>query len=368
MKIIQRYYLKEFLRLYVIITLGLSLTFTLMELMNRINDFIPQKPSIAELFQYAGLNLPQYVLYLMPMAALISGLFVFSQAERRKETTAIKASGGSMKALLMPFVFSGLLLSIAGFLISEFVVPDFSRKAHLLRDSLSKTENILAVKGGTLWLRARDAIVKVDLFLPDTGIMKGVSIMKIGDSLLTERIEAESAEWRPVWSQQSEPGGDTAKGGVWYLKEVTLYDITKGTMAYVREMQTESIDPPETFKRGMQKPEEMNVVELLSYTKRLKSAGFRNTKLIVDIYAKISYPLINLIMLVLGAALATQGAMGGGLITAAIGIFISLLYWVGYTAFLSMGYAGILQPLFAAWCMPVAFGGIAWYLFRKIPE
>jgi lipopolysaccharide export system permease protein len=368
MKIIQRYYLKEFLKLYVIIAFGLSLTFTLMELMNKVNDFIPQKPSIVDLFLYAGLNLPQYFLYLMPMAALVSGLFVFGQAERKKETIAIKASGGSMKALLMPFVVSGLLLSIAGFLISEFVVPDFSRKAHLLRDSLSKRENILAVKEGTLWLRAKDAIVKIDFFLPDKGIMKGVSIMKIEDSLLTERIEAESAEWRPVWSPQPETGADTAKGGVWYLREVTAYNITQGTIAHYREMQSESIDPPETFKKGMQKPEEMNVRELMSYTKRLKSAGFRNTKLIVDIYAKISYPLINLIMLVLGIALATQGAAGGGLITAALGIFISLLYWVGYTAFLSMGYAGILQPLLSAWCMPAAFGGTAWYLFRKIPE
>ncbi len=88
----------------------------------------------------------------------------------------------------------------------------------------------------------------------------------------------------------------------------------------------------------------------------------------VDIHSRISYPLINAIMLVLGISLAMKGEMGSGLITAAIGIFISLLYWVGHTAFLSMGYTGILPAFIAAWFMPALFGVIAFHLFSKVPE
>lgn len=363
MKIIQRYYLKEFLKLFAIIACGLGLTFSLMELINKINDFIPNRPSMGDLLLYSGLNLPQYLLYLMPMAALISGLFVFGQAGRKKETTAVKASGGSIKALLMPFVYSGVLLSIAGFLIGEFVVPDFSRKAHQLRDSLSKRENVLTFKEGTVWLRAKGAIVKIDLFLPDKGVVQGVSIMKMDDYMLTERIEADSAQWKPAREAAENP-----KKGIWYLRGVTEYKIKDGTVATYKELQSDVIDSPDVFREDMQKPEEMNVRELTAYTKRLKKAGFRNTKLTVDIHSRISYPLINLIMLVLGIALASKGHMGSGLITAAIGIFISLLYWVGYTGTLSMGYAGILPPFVAAWLMPAIFGGIAVYLFRNIPE
>jgi len=363
MKIIQRYYLKEFLKLFAIIACGLGLTFSLMELINKINDFIPNRPSMGDLLLYSGLNLPQYLLYLMPMAALISGLFVFGQAGRKKETTAVKASGGSIKALLMPFVYSGVLLSIAGFLIGEFVVPDFSRKAHQLRDSLSKRENVLTFKEGTVWLRAKGAIVKIDLFLPDKGVVQGVSIMKMDDYMLTERIEADSAQWKPAWEAAENP-----KKGIWYLRGVTEYKIKDGTVATYKELQSDVIDSPDVFREDMQKPEEMNVRELTAYTKRLKKAGFRNTKLTVDIHSRISYPLINLIMLVLGIALASKGHMGSGLITAAIGIFVSLLYWVGYTGTLSMGYAGILPPFVAAWLMPAIFGGIAVYLFRNIPE
>lgn len=375
MKILQRYYLAEFFKLFSIIGCGLGFIFSLMELINRINDFMPYRPSVKDLLLYSALNFPQYLLYLMPMAALISGLFVFGQAGRRKETTAVKASGGSMKKLLRPFLYSGVLLSAACFLIGEFIAPDFTARAHALKDTLSNSRKTLTFREGTTWLRTRDAIVKIDLFLPDKGIIKGISIMKMEDSMLVERIEAESAEWRPAVApappselikSPSTPSRET--GGVWYLRDVTSYQIKTGTVTKYTELQSDILDSRDIFREGGQRPDEMNVRELMTYTKKLKTAGFRNTKLIVDIHSRISYPLINVIMLVLGISLATRGTTGGGLITAAVGIFISLLYWIGYTASLSLGYAGILPPFVAAWFMPLVFGGGAWYVFRKIPE
>jgi len=375
MKILHRYYLKEFTTLFAVVGFGLGVVFSLMDLINKINDFIPHKPSVGDLLFYAVLTLPHYLLYLMPMVSLLSGLFVFGQAGRRRETVAIKASGGSIKILLVPFVYLGIALSIASFLLGEFVVPDCSRKTHLLKNTLSKKENILTSKEGTLWLRTRDAIVKIDLFLPSKGIIKGVTIMKMENDMLVERTEAESAEWRPALGSIGSPGTTdsqeapgSGRRGVWNLRGVTQYTTKSGTIVKYKEMQTDAVAPPEIFSIEMQQPEEMNVRELTAYTRRLKDAGFKNTKLLVDIQSRISYPLINAIMLVLGAALAVRGGLGGGLVTAAVGIFISLLYGVSYATSLSLGYTGILPPIPAAWLIPLMFGGMAWYLFRKIPE
>lgn len=377
MKLIQRYYLKEFFKLFVIIGFGLGSIFSLIELIDKINDFIPYNPSMKDLLLYCGLNFPKYVLYLMPMSALISGLFVFGQAGRKRETVAIRAAGGGIKALLLPFVYLGVILTAAAFLLGEFIVPDFSRKAHLLRDSLSssKRNTLVAFKEGTVWSRAGNAIIKIDLFMPDKGIIRGISIMKMEDDKLVERIEAESAEWRPAWKPGSPPAPQGREGtpdgserGIWYLRGATEYNIRTGTITKHSEIPSDLIRAPQIFREKIQKPEEMNIRELNSYAKRLKDAGFRNMKLTVDMHSKISYPAINVIMLVIGVSLAAAGTMGGGLITAAIGIFVSLLYWVGYTACLSMGYTGILPPILAAWLMPAVFAGVAFYLFRRIPE
>lgn len=371
MKLLQKYYLKEYLKLFSIIAFGLSLVFSLMDLINKIDDFIPHKPSMFDLFLYPALNLPQYFLYLMPVGALMSGLFVFGQAGRRRETIAIRAAGGGIKALLMPFIYAGLLFSIAAFLIGEFAVPELARKAHVLRDTLSRKENFLSFKEGSVWLRKKDAIVRIGLLLPGKGIMKDVSIMRIENDMLTERIEAESAEWRPALGPTTTGSAMTmekATKGAWYLKNVTSYNIETGAVTKSGELMSNLFNSPDIFREDMQKPEEMNVRDLLAYTKRLRNAGFRNTKLIVDVQSRISYPLINLIMLVLGIALASRGVVGGGLVTAAVGIFISLLYWVTYTLSLSMGYTGIFPAALAAWLVPAIFGIMAVHLFRTIPE
>lgn len=363
MKILQRHYMKELAVLFLTMTAGLGLIFSLIDLINRMADFIPHKPAIRSLLLYAAYSIPQYILYLMPMAALISGLFVFSHAVRKRETIAIRAAGGRMRDLLRPFVLSGILLSVAGFAVSEFATPVFLQKAHRLRDAIIKKENVLAFRNGTVWLRSRDYVVKMDIYNPEKGQSKGVSIFRIENDTVKERIEAATAEWKPALTM---PGG--ASRGEWFLRDARKYDIESGMLERQKEMQLDIPVTPDTFREGVKGPDEMNILELLKYSKRLRESGFRNVKPLVYIYSKASFPLVNLIMLILGISLAMTGKHGSGLITAAIGIGISLLYWVGFTTALSLGYTGLLPPLAATWLMPVIFGTGAFYLFRKIPE
>jgi lipopolysaccharide export system permease protein len=60
--------------------------------------------------------------------------------------------------------------------------------------------------------------------------------------------------------------------------------------------------------------------------------------------------------------------LGGGLFSAGLGLLLSLCYWFGFTLSLSLGYAGILPPVLAAWIVPLVFGSAAVYLFAKMPE
>ena len=128
------------------------------------------------------------------------------------------------------------------------------------------------------------------------------------------------------------------------------------------------LESPDLFSQGIKKVAEMDIIELSRYTKRLKAAGFRDTKLLVDLNSKISYPLANFVMLTLGAALSVMGRIGGGIFAAGLGILISFVYWLLYTLMLSMGYTSVVPPAVATWIVPVLFGIIAIFLFRKIPE
>jgi lipopolysaccharide export system permease protein len=359
MRIIQAYYIKDFLKVLGIIAVGLALIFSLLDLIDKIDELMLGNLTIFKLSLYILFNFPKYLYYLLPMALLICSLFIFSQASRNKELIALKAIGGRLKKLFYPFVVLGMLFSFVGFFIGEVVVPDFSERAREFRNSLKKKKEEFKFKEGTLWLRAKDgALVNIELYLPEKKFAKDVSIFTIEDAMLKKRIEAEEAEW--VEGQDSQ--------GMWRLKNVNIYDIERDIVKNLPEMQYPYLGSPDFFSERIKKPEEMGILELYRYTEKLKAMGVNNPRLNVDMNSKVSYPFTNFFMLLLGISLSVSGRVSSGLFAAGLGLFISFIYWLGYTLMLSMGYSGICPPVLSTWIMPITFGIVAIYLFRGIPE
>jgi lipopolysaccharide export system permease protein len=356
---LQRYYLREFIKLFSLLSVGLAFIFSILELVEKMDEFLPYKPSLDNLLLYMSLNFPKFLLYLLPAALLICALFIFSQASRSRELTAIKATGGRLKVILYPFITLGLGASIFAFVVGEIVVPDFSKRANELRYILKKEQQKIAFQEGSLWIRGEDgSIARIELYIPEKNLAQGVSIFVLKEDTLIKRIEAQEARWKTV--QNPEPS--------WLLRNVTIYDIPSGNVHKAAEIEYPDLGSPNLFTEGIKTAEEMGIIELYRYNKRLQKSGFKNTKLEVDFNSKISYPLINLFMVLLGISLAMRGTFGGGLFAAGLGLLISTIYWFTYTMTLSLGYAGVIPPFFAAWFMPFVFGVVSVLLFKKIPE
>jgi lipopolysaccharide export system permease protein len=359
MKIVQKFYLKEYLKLLAIICPGLATVFSLLDLIDKIDNFAPGKLSLMSILHYILLIMPKYLLYLLPMSLLLCSLFIFGLAARNKELIAVKASGGRLKSLFVPFIIAGLAFSLFSFVIGEFTVPSFTeRLLEFKRGFMGKTENVTAMEG-SIWLRGTDgSIVRISLYVPGRRLAQGISIFLTGEESLRKRIEAEEAEW-------SENKDGT---GIWKLRRVVLYDFEGGKLTAVPEMDYPHLESPELFGRRIKKPEEMGIVELSRYMERLNAAGISDSKLLVDYQVKVSYPLMNFFMMILGLALSVISRTGGGLFAAGVGISLSFLYWLLYTFTLSMGYARVIQPVLAPWIIPVLFGVAAVSLFKRIPE
>jgi LPS export ABC transporter permease LptG len=354
MNTVRKIYLKDFLLLLCLITVGLSSILSVLDLIGHIDNFMPNRPSFFDLALYAIYNIPRFLIYLLPMSVLICSLFTFSQAFRRGEITAIKSAGGRLRVLMYPFIAAGILLSIFSFFVTEVVAPDFSLRAVELKHVLSGLKSKSSFSEGVLWLKSKNGHpVKIDLFILDESKALGIKIFIFGDAFIKEQIIAEKASWN---------------GSTWILENVTRYNFETDVIEKVRNMPYPDLESPDFFAEDIRKPAEMGISELHRYSERLRAAGFRDTKLIVDLNAKISFPLITAFMMLLGLSLSTREMLGGGLVSAGLGLLISLIYWFGYTFTLSLGYAGILHPFLAAWVVPAAFGFFSVHLFRRIPE
>lgn len=354
--LLSRHYIKEFLKLFGLIGAGLSLALSLFDLIDRLDGFMPHDPAMTDLIRFALLNLPKNFLYLMPVGALLSSLYTMGQASRAKETTAVMAAGGRLKRLLLPFIAAGAAMSLAGFVISEFVSPRCLKEAtELKRSIMGQGATPSLFKQGAMWLRAKDgSIVNIKLYVEDRDSFQGMSVFRIDGGGLKEIIKAEEASYIKAT--------DT-----WVLKGVRKYDTQSAGIEEVAEMSYPDLGSPEVFREEARKPAEMGITELAGYIKRLREAGFRNARLEVEMNSKVSFPMVNLFMTALGVSLAARRGMKG-LAAAAVGLLISLFYYFGYTMMLSLGYSGILPPVAAVWAVPSAFGAVAAYLFAGIPE
>jgi len=351
MRLLRRYYIKIFLTLYLIISIGLSMMMSGLDLIEKIDELLPLGVTFTNILLYGLYGIPRYLSYVMPFAGLISGLYTLGQASKKKEIISIMAGGGRIKSLLLPFIVIGIMTSLISFALSEFLVPEATISAKKIRRVGRPKGSFF--KEGTIWLRAKDgSIVRMGLYLPEKDSAKKISIFRLKETGLAERIEAETA----IYS-----------GGRWLLQNTISYDIEEATIKKSPSLEFPHIEPPTFLEEDVRSPDEMGILELKNYLKKLRQAGLKNLKLEVDMQAKLSYPLINLFMLIIGISFSVRRGLGG-LLAGAAGISISLLYWIGFTVALSLGYAGVIPPQASAWLMPTAFCTIAIYLFLKIPE
>jgi len=349
---LQKLYIREFVLLLLIVASMLSALFSVISIVDRMDELIPYIHSTGTLVLLGILKTPEYLRYLLPMASLLCSIFVISSASRRNEIIAIKASGVNLKSFFIPFIAAGILLVTVDFVIAEFIAPASLRESNDIVYSLKGGKKI-SYQEGNIWIRAKNGLlVRAKLFVPQEMELYGISVFYIHDGKLTKRVEARKGRW---------------SGQDWRLRQVREFDLKRKTVRYMPEKLLKGVGETAILEREKNRLSEMSVMELIRHERRLRKAGYRNTKMKVDIQSRLSYPLANLFMVMIGIVLSLKSRKGKGMVSAGAGILISLAYWVIYTLSLSLGYAGVVPPFVSAWIVPAAFLALGGGLYLRIP-
>lgn len=357
MRLLIRLYIKEFIMAVLVVGGGLSVILSIVNLIDKLDDFMKWNAPMRDLFLYTALNIPKNLFYLLPMATLICVLFVFASAIKKNEIVAIKSVGGRIKILLVPFIIIGLILCIFAFFLSEFIMPLSLEKAEDLRIKLlsqKPSAQRLSFSEGALWLRINEnSLIRIGLYSYDDLFAQDIRIILFENGTLSGQIDAEKA----IWSHDT-----------WILLNAKKYSFRKGAVERFKKLPYPELEPPKYFTERLKKTEEMGIPELYRYIRRLRQSGHTNPKLVVDFNSRLSYPFMNFFMLILGASLPLIGRIQNSLIASGIGLGISLIYWGGYILSLSLGNTGLIPPFLSPWLMPAVFAVLSINLFRRIPE
>jgi lipopolysaccharide export system permease protein len=115
---------------------------------------------------------------------------------------------------------------------------------------------------------------------------------------------------------------------------------------------------PEDFAEEVLRPSEMNFLELRRYVDRLRASGARVENFLVDLHLKLAFPLVNFIVVLIGASLATRLRMQSAALGFGLSVAISFVYYALMRTGQALGHNGALPPYLAAWLGDVVFGAV----------
>ena len=350
MKIISRHITAEVIKYFILILIGVVMIYLVVDFFEKLDNFVDAQLPASRIVLFFMLNVPFVVFQIAPLAVLLAVLVVLGLMNKHSEIIALRAGGVSRYMILKPALAVGLVLSLALFLFADLMVPITMEKANQIWLGEVRKKELVTTRRNNIWLRGRQQLTKIKLFRPDRKTIHGVTIYQFDDQFrLTSRLDAKKGVYQ---------------NDHWQLRTIMHQERKAGTneftTTFLGKMDADIDIDLEDFQQVMKQPLEMRFAELSNYINDLESQGYDASVNRVDLHAKIAFPLVCLILTMVGAGLVLRPGDKEGLpIKIAIGLGIAFLYWILHSFFISLGYGGVLFPILAAWMTNIIFAGVS---------
>jgi lipopolysaccharide export system permease protein len=320
------------------------------------------------LLRYFYFATPQFVYYIIPLAALLATLVTVGLLTKNSELIVMRACGVSLYRSSVPLVLFAIVFSGALFELQERVLVESNLEAArlngIIRGYPMKEFGVLNRR----WVvGTRGDIYNYEFFDPRLNLFKELRQYHIDDATwsidaltyskettLTGAAPAASAvvAWtaRQGWRRQfaSNPAEDRAQH----------LDMTYTKFA----QQPAMLEPPEYFKTDAPEADRMTYSELKQYVAQLQTSGYHVVPYIVQLQRKVAFPFVTLIMTLLAVPFAVTTGRRGALYGIGIGIVLAIVYWTALSVFGALGAGGWVSPVLAAWAPNLLFGAAAVYM------
>lgn len=347
-RIIHRYVLREYLKTFSLSLSSLILIYIVVLFFQKMNIFIKHQAPFHLIFHYLLYKIPEVTFqWTLPYAVLLGTLLTLGTLSRHSEITALKAGGISLYRIILPLLFFSLIVSFFSFLGNEYIVPFTNQRTRYLLDvQVRKEQPANFFKNYKIWYRNDHRIFNIQLLDPQEKILKGFTLYQFDDHFrCTQRIDAREVKWL---------------NGRWRLYNGAVRDFGEGGSIRItpfREIEFYLKENWESFQKIERASREMSYTELRTYIQKIQSSGYDATRYLVEFYSKHSYPLLNIIMVLIGIPFALKtGRSGGVALNIGISVMIGFAYGVTFYIFLSFGKSGILPPFLSSWIPTLLFG------------
>ncbi|MDI6840844.1 MAG: LptF/LptG family permease [bacterium] len=339
MKIADKYIMKEFVLGLLWSLLALVIIYIIVDVFENVSTFVDKKVALFTIIQYYVYQIPWIVgTIVSPIACLLGCFISIGNLSRHFELVALKSFSLNTYRTFVPLsciglIFSGLILGM-----NEILLPISNQKMlDLKSEKIDKLPKIAVTPSTHIYYSGEDSrFYRIKFIDPNKGIIKGLTIYEfLKSDALKRRVDAPQAVWEDnQWKLFN---------GAQQIFKPHSFEVIYFDSLIVRLKET-----PLDFVKGVKPALSMGFFEFKEHIKKLQKGGEDITKELVDLYSRISFPFMNLIILLLGFPLASRVRNIGFVVGFAIALFVSFIYWGLLQLAKAFGHVGILSPFLAS--------------------
>jgi lipopolysaccharide export system permease protein len=364
-----RHLLREWLKilgLVLVAMMGLMLVQVLYDDFRTLNDLRARRSDFG---MYFFVTLPGFLAVVLPLALLISLLFVLGKLHRANEFTALRAAGVGLLRITAPVWLIGAAACGVTWYLNASVVPWSVEASRALRESLQYRQQAQSLpadrvgavnsvgfdhrKEGRMWFFNR--------YSQFTGKGYGVTVSE---------LDADRREQRRIIAAEAWP--DPARGG-WVFRDgrELVFDPESGDMVEPRRfaelVRAGWTEDPKLMVIMDRRARDLSFFELRRLISHFQETG--SLKLVpyeVRYFGLIADTLGPLIVIALAVPFAVSGVRVNPAVGVSKSIGLFFVYYILMNLANSLATKGLMEPVFAAWFPNLGMAVIGLWLFVRL--
>ncbi len=356
---IDRYILSSFFRTLLLVCMGCLTVYIVADVTDKVDDILKNAVPGNVLLSYYRFKMLAIIYEIAPIILLVTTLTTFAMLSRNNEVTACKAAGVSLYRLSLPVILAAAGLAGLLWLLGSEVLAASNERMAVLQAQIKGREAVPQhQRADQRWRFATDQrLYNYRQYDAGKQLVKNLQVLELDDRRhLVRRLVAESAAYAGDgwWALKN---GWTREFGDHQVTSFERFDDVKKARLPVE---------PEFFLGELRSPDEMNFSELRQYLTELEATGQQEPVLEVELYDKIAYPTISLVMALVALPFSFLLGRRGALYGIGLAIVLGIVFLALMATFKALGQAAVLPPLIAVWSPSLIFSLLALYLFLGI--
>ena len=291
MRILNRYLWQESCITIVMIMLGLLAMVSFFDLIQELDSLGKGSYGISQMLAFVLLSVPGHIYDVVPVAVLVGMMYSLGTLARNSELIIMRVSGLSLLNIGIILLKVGLLFTVLTFFVGDLITPISEKMAQRMRVKATDSVVVQDFRSG-LWVKDGNSFVNVETVLPDATLMN-VHIYEFDESFKIRSISnAKQADFADEH---------------WSLSNVTQSKFNTFKRIEQNNVQTQffnkanwkSLIRPDLLNVLLVAPEKMSAWNLYSFIDHLETNKQKATRYWVALWAKMTYPLACMVMVIL---------------------------------------------------------------------